>query len=449
MMKKIFLLSLMLCLTVVSAWADYSYTDENGVTWGFTVEGTEATLTSVSGEGEDVIIPETVYDGETAYTVVATKDEMGKFGRYGVFYHKTIKTVKLPSTLKILGGDTFDGCSNLTSVGDLSACTSIGQNAFNGCSSLTSVGDLSACTSIGQSAFFGCSSLTSVGDLSACTSIGQAAFSGCSSLTSVGDLSACTSIGYSAFSGCSSLTSVGDLSACTGIAYSTFYGCSSLTSIGDLSACPQIDTHAFENCTQLEVVNLSAPGVVELTTVGGMASEQSINYFPKHITFAVPAGLVAAYRAADYWKDMPNQIIVYGEPTDYNITVEAQDKTSAIYSQIGEELLDNVLTLKLSGTINGYDIMVLRNKMHNLHHLDLSDARIVANDYQYYSGCHTEDNAFGAHSFEGVKNLVSIKLPTTITSIGEFAFYKCSSLQSIDIPEGVITIDNGAFASCI
>ena len=30
MMKKIFLLSLMLCLTVVSAWADYSYTDENG-----------------------------------------------------------------------------------------------------------------------------------------------------------------------------------------------------------------------------------------------------------------------------------------------------------------------------------------------------------------------------------------------------------------------------------
>ena len=380
MMKKIFLLSLMLCLTVVSAWADYSYTDENGVTWGFTVEGTEATLTSVSGEGEDVIIPETVYDGETAYTVVATKDEMGKFGRYGVFYHKTIKTVKLPSTLKILGGDTFDGCSNLTSVGDLSACTSIGQNAFNGCSSLTSVGDLSACT---------------------------------------------------------------------GIAYSTFYGCSSLTSIGDLSACTQIDTHAFENCTQLEVVNLSAPGVVELTTVGGMASEQSINYFPKHITFAVPAGLVAAYRAADYWKDMPNQIIVYGEPTDYNITVEAQDKTSAIYSQIGEELLDNVLTLKLSGTINGYDIMVLRNKMHNLHHLDLSDARIVANDYQYYSGCHTEDNAFGAHSFEGVKNLVSIKLPTTITSIGEFAFYKCSSLQSIDIPEGVITIDNGAFASCI
>ena len=379
-MKKIFLLSLMLCLTVVSAWADYSYTDENGVTWGFTVEGTEATLTSVSGEGEDVIIPETVYDGETAYTVVATKDEMGKFGRYGVFYHKTIKTVKLPSTLKILGGDTFDGCSNLTSVGDLSACTSIGQNAFNGCSSLTSVGDLSACT---------------------------------------------------------------------GIAYSTFYGCSSLTSIGDLSACTQIDTHAFENCTQLEVVNLSAPGVVELTTVGGMASEQSINYFPKHITFAVPAGLVAAYRAADYWKDMPNQIIVYGEPTDYNITVEAQDKTSAIYSQIGEELLDNVLTLKLSGTINGYDIMVLRNKMHNLHHLDLSDARIVANDYQYYSGCHTEDNAFGAHSFEGVKNLVSIKLPTTITSIGEFAFYKCSSLQSIDIPEGVITIDNGAFASCI
>lgn len=325
MMKKIFFLSLMLCLTVMSAWADYSYTDENGVTWGFTVEGTEATLTSVSGEGEDVIIPETVYDGETAYTVVATMDGQYHFwdgSGYGLFSQKAIKTVTLPSTLKKIGEATFVNCSSLTSVGDLSACTSIGSGAFDG-------------------------------------------------------------------------------------------------------------------CLKLNKINLLTPEVAVLN-----------GNLPIYLAVAVPADLLAAYKTADNWKNTPNQIILYGEPTDYNITVETQDKTSAIYSQIGEELLDNVITLKLSGTINGYDIMVLRNKMHNLHHLDLIDARIVANDYQYYSGCHTEDNVLGANSFRDLANLISIKLPTTITSIGADAFSRCTSLHSIDIPEGVTTISENAFPYC-
>ena len=424
MMKKIFLLSLMLYLTVVSAWADYSYTDENGVTWGFTVEGAEATLTTVSGEGEDVIIPEMVYDGETAYMVVATKDGRGIYIRdfEGLFYKKAIKTVTLPSTLKSLGIGTFCKCSNLTSVVNLSASTSIGGYAFSGCSNLTSVGDQSARTSIGDYAFYNCG-LTSI-DLSACTSIGEAAFSGCSSLTSVGDLSACTSIGISAFENCRSLTSVGDLRSCT-----------------------QIGLGAFSGCKQLRVVNLSAPVVVELIFHSNILYGETVRPF-SDVAVAVPADLVAAYKAADYWKNMQYEILVYGEPIDYDITVEAQDKTSAIYSQIGEELLDNVFTLKLSGTINGYDIMVMRNKMHNLHHLDLSDARIVANDYQYYTGCHTEDNVLGANSFRDLANLISIKLPTTITSIGADAFSRCTSLHSIDIPEGVTTISENAFPYC-
>ena len=366
MMKKIFLLSLMLCLTVVSAWADYSYTDENGVTWGFTVEGTEATLTTVSGEGEDVIVPSVVYLGGTAYRVMATRDV--KNHNFGLFSQKAIKTIKLPSTLKVLGGFTFYGCTNLISVGDLTACTSIGESAFYGCTNLISVGDLTACTSIGKSAFYGCQRLTSIGDLSVCTNIGESVF------------------GY---------------------------------------------------CYQLECVNLLAPEVAVLGAT-----------LPQNMTVVVPVGLLAAYKAADNWKNISSQIIAYGTTTDYDITVEAQDKTSAIYSQIGEELLDNVLTLKLSGTINGYDIMVLRNKMHNLHHLDLSDARIVANDYQYYTGCHTEDNVLGANSFRDLANLISIKLPTTITSIGADAFSRCTSLHSIDIPEGVTTISENAFPYC-
>ena len=36
----------------------------------------------------------------------------------------------------------------------------------------------------------------------------------------------------------------------------------------------------------------------------------------------------------------------------------------------------------------------------------------------------------------------------TVTSIGEHAFYECSTLTSIEIPEGVKTIGEGAFGHC-
>ncbi len=313
---------------------------------------------------------------------------------------------------------------------------SIRYNAFQNCTSLTSVGDLPACTSIGYQAFYGCTSLTSVGNLSTCTSIGSAAFSDCTNLTSVGDLPACTSISSDTFCYCTSLASVGDLSACTSIDSSAFFCCTSLANVGNLSACTSIGSSAFLDCTNLEKINLTASNVA---TLG------SSNNFPKNITIFVPASLLEAYKAANNWKDIANQIVAYGAKTDYDITAYAQENSSAVHAKIGELHLDEVLSLKISGTINSYDIMVLRNKMHNLHHLDLSDARIVANDYEYYTGHHTEDDVLGAYSFYNLYNLISIQLPTTINYIDDVAFYGCNALHSIVIPEGVTSIGSSAF----
>jgi hypothetical protein len=44
--------------------------------------------------------------------------------------------------------------------------------------------------------------------------------------------------------------------------------------------------------------------------------------------------------------------------------------------------------------------------------------------------------------------LTSIELPAGLTSLGERAFYGCSSLTSIELPASLTSIGKGAFRGC-
>ena len=54
----------------------------------------------------------------------------------------------------------------------------------------------------------------------------------------------------------------------------------------------------------------------------------------------------------------------------------------------------------------------------------------------------------GDRAFYGCSSLTEIKIPEGVTSIGGYAFYGCSSLTEIIIPEGVIRISYEAFRGC-
>ena len=56
--------------------------------------------------------------------------------------------------------------------------------------------------------------------------------------------------------------------------------------------------------------------------------------------------------------------------------------------------------------------------------------------------------SIGDYTFTYCSNLASIDMPNNIESIGEFAFYGCSELRNITIPNGVKTIKQGAFLEC-
>ncbi len=56
--------------------------------------------------------------------------------------------------------------------------------------------------------------------------------------------------------------------------------------------------------------------------------------------------------------------------------------------------------------------------------------------------------SIGNDAFFWCSSLTSIEIPSSVTSIGEAAFYDCSSLTSIELPSGVTSIGNDAFFWC-
>ena len=56
--------------------------------------------------------------------------------------------------------------------------------------------------------------------------------------------------------------------------------------------------------------------------------------------------------------------------------------------------------------------------------------------------------SIGSYAFWQCSSLTSISLPEGITSIGSYAFWQCSSLTSISLPESVTSIGRAAFSGC-
>ena len=429
-----------------------------------------------------------------------------------------LEEVKLSKQINKINNSTFNGCTNLKSI-DLSNCTSIEGSAFNECRSLTSVGNTALLSSIQGNAFWGCTNLTTI-DLSNCTFIGEWAFSTCAKLSNI-NLSKCKLLGNGAFRQCTELTDV-DLSSCSSLAESVFSGCSNLKTIKgienfttipanafegtgietlplplcttiqdgafggctqlksiDIPVCQSIGMNAFASCSRLEsasipntikslgykcfngntTLTLYAKNVPALDRYPGNMAETDTLALGKNVLIIVPEESLAAYQAADVWNTMSERIFPMGTQFNYDVEATAQASTSGLQKAIGEKNLRSVVTLKIKGSINSYDIMVMRNKMDNLHYLDLADADVKSNTYDYYTGYSTQDDILGPHSFADLDKLLTVKLPKSVKYIDQ-AFNNCRQLRSIEMPENLICVgdttdgnysynDNtGAFRNC-
>ena len=121
---------------------------------------------------------------------------------------KNLRSVKLPSTLKEIGGDAFSYCEQLTSIVIPDGVETIGDSIFPVCKNLKSVKLPNTIKIIGRNAFDTCEQLTSIVIPEGVETIDYSAFANCKNLKSVKLPNTIKIIGAFAFDTCEQLTSI-------------------------------------------------------------------------------------------------------------------------------------------------------------------------------------------------------------------------------------------------
>ena len=332
----------------------------------------------------------------------------------------SLTSITIPNSVTSIGQQSFSGCSSLTSITIPNSITSIEQQTFSGCSSLTSIDIPSNVKNIEDRAFSGCSTLTSINIPNNVKSIKQQVFSDCSSLTSINIPNSVMSIETSAFAGCSGLTSINIPENVTSIKGGAFSGCSALTSIDIPSSVISIETSSlFRGCNSL--ISITIPDCV--TSIGDQAffdcsSLTSIN-IPDDVT---SIGWYAFYNCSSLTNiNIPDGVTSIGSKAFYNcsgLTSITVASGNIKYHSNGNCLIETASRILILGCKNSV--------------IPSGGSVIGIGDYAFY----------------GCSGLTSIIIPDSVTSIGNYTFYGCSGLTSIIIPDSVKRIGDYAFYGC-
>lgn len=120
------------------------------------------------------------------------------------------------------------------------------------------------------------------------------------------------------------------------------------------------------------------------------------------------------------------------------------------------ENFSDVMSLKVSGTLNDADLSTIRERLTNLRELDMSGVNMteIASKL-FYNHNYIEQiilperlQTIGESAFYRCYALQHITLPTSLQTIHSYAFQECTNLREIILPEGLTTLYDGAFYHC-
>ena len=391
---------------------------------------TEARVSRNAAATGALEIPVTVYHQGTNYSVTSIAE--------GAFQNCTgLSSVILPESITKIGANAFNGCSALTSmtIWATSVPTLDNANAFSSTPNFYIWGDLkdsyvgatnwssfdpmcyapityttdgikyklasaTSATVVSTSPKYSGdiviqATITLRGHTLNVTGIVDEAFENCSGVTSVSIPESVTSIGRYAFYNCTGLREVMIPNSVTSVGYSAFEGCTNLNEASLGTGVTSIDSRAFYGCTNLYRVTVFATSV---PTLGTQVFDQ--NASGRRIY--VPADSKAYYKAATNWNAYADYIFDISTATGFQ---SGEFDFVITNDNVGER------TVEVTGVHDVYTPMTIPST--------------VVNDGNTYTVTSIAANAFAE------RRVFNAEIPSTVTSIGNQAFYHCNTLGTV------------------
>ena len=375
----------------------------------------------------------------------------------------------------------FVGCNNLTHIALTETIKRINTEAFNGCSSLKVMNIPQSVTSISDKAFFNCTGMQEITIPKKC-SIGISSFEGCGGKAYIN-----CPIPYGYYEKGTfyrakftevvlgdNVTSIGDWG---------FYSCSELKSITIPSSLRNIEYDAFAGCsiTRVDISDLSAWCKIKYDDVtsspfrGGKGNIYLNGALLKDIV--IPESVTEIKSYAFYKTESITSIQIhdkvtmigdyafYGCKSLYDVTIGNRvtsigNAAFAYCDSLTSVTIGNRVISIGTSAFSGCNSLTSVNIIDIVAWCNISFSYSSSNPLCYAGNLYVNGElvtdliipdsvtSIGQYTFYNCSSLTSVTIPDSVTSIGGSAFSGCSSLTSVTIPDSVTSIGGSAFSGC-
>jgi hypothetical protein len=267
-----------------------------------------------------------------------------------------------------------------------------------------------------------------------------------------------TSIGANAFSHCESLLSIHLSGSVTTIGDKAFYLCRHLTSVSIPESVTAIEMSAFAYCSALKSIK-AAPCSPSWSSEHGVLfnkDKTSLIQYPqgrKEKSYTIPESVTSIGNMAFYDCGNLTSIVIPNSVTAIG------DEAFCGCNRLTFVTIPNSVTAIGNRAFNGCDDLTFIKTEPDSPNWSNEDGILFNSDktslIRYPKGkkgtsytVPSSVTAIGDEAFYGCTNLTSIVIPNSVTAIGKAAFYGCTNLTPIAIHNSVTAIEDEVFAFC-